>query len=250
MSSFRLLSIILDGCYLCINQVFACQACAGTISQLSQLNDSGSESGGEEEESVENVQDYSSKASTRQEYEDLDVIQTTSSQTVTKARAAADEKPQPISRPIAASHRAENDSDSDSDSDDNNGQYNYNAYGGGDSIAEVIISDDEDIDERYGYDEPGLDTSEEANQATISRPSTSSGIRSTVAVDLSAVSARLEQNHAVSNGKEKEQEDDDTAEQELIDSTVKLLRLLANLSIDESIGLYLSRRCEPFQVLA
>lgn len=41
---------------------------------------------------------------------------------------------------------------------------------------------------------------------------------------------------------------DESPEQELVDSTVKLLRLLANLSIDESIGIYLSRRYEPFQV--
>jgi len=35
---------------------------------------------------------------------------------------------------------------------------------------------------------------------------------------------------------------------EVIDATVKLLRLLANLSIDEGIGKYISSRVEPFQV--
>lgn len=36
--------------------------------------------------------------------------------------------------------------------------------------------------------------------------------------------------------------------EEITDATVKLLRLLANLSIDESIGKYLATRIEPFQV--
>lgn len=35
---------------------------------------------------------------------------------------------------------------------------------------------------------------------------------------------------------------------EVIDAAVKLLRLLANLSIDETIGRFISTRIEPFQV--
>lgn len=41
----------------------------------------------------------------------------------------------------------------------------------------------------------------------------------------------------------------DDAEQEIFDATVKLLRLLANLSIEGSIGSLLARRIEPFQML-
>lgn len=44
-------------------------------------------------------------------------------------------------------------------------------------------------------------------------------------------------------------EEDNPADDELVDASVKMLRLLANLSIDESIGKYLSSRTEPFQML-
>lgn len=296
--------------------VLLLQACACSISQLSQLKDLDND---DEEDSEASDNDNDKGISNTDSNDDYDVVQHFDSSpyeplplslpvvsTSTVARNAYSTKAVSASNvrdDSDSSWSDDNDEDNDFDATDDYSKQNYTARvqpvspaltgnGTRNAYMDKGIEDIEDIDERYGDeygndydiyvigdDDEDEDNDFEGEDIPVGRYKshyTAATPRSSVKSDTSKSQSKAKGSSNVVDDKSKskvqkhsdknndkvaalEREDGDdnedvngatsAGEQELVDSTVKLLRLLANLSIDESIGKYLASRPEPFQML-